>query len=82
MTTKECRSRDLRTIECIQSVFRAHSRLCQYASSMQMSFENAVIVVRGQLPSGDLKEDLLPAIRQAGFLGRVCDCVVVETQAA
>ncbi len=82
MTTKESQSRDSRTIQCIQSVLRAHSRLRQYTSSVQMTFENATIVLRGQLPSGDLKAELLPAIRQAGFLGRVCDCVEVEAQAA
>lgn len=82
MTTKECRSRDSRTVECIQSMFRVHRRLRQYASALQISIEDAALVLRGKLPSGDLKAELLPAIRQAGFLGRVCDCVEVEAQAA
>lgn len=81
MTSKESQSRDSRTIQCIQSVFHAHSRLCGYVSSLQLSFDNAAIVLKGQLPSSDLKDDLIPAIRQAGFLGRVCDCVEVEAQA-
>jgi hypothetical protein len=62
-------------------MFHAHKRLCQYASSLQISIENAGIVLRGQLPSGDLKADLIPAIRQAGFLGRINDEVVVEAHA-
>ena len=82
MTTKERRSRDSRTIQCIQTMFRGHKRLCRYASSLQISLENAGVVLRGQLPSSDLKADLVPAIRQAGFLGRICDEVVVEANAA
>jgi len=31
--------------------------------------------------SRDLKEELIPTIRKAGFLGRVSDLVVVESQA-
>ena len=82
MTTKERRSRDSRTIQCIQSIFRAHKRLCRYASSLQISLENAGVVLRGQLPSSDLKADLIPAIRQAGFLGRINDEVVVDGNVA
>jgi hypothetical protein len=82
MTTKESRSRDSRTVQCIESMFRVHQRLRQYASTLQISIEDAAIVLRGKLPSGDLKADLLPAIRQAGFLGQVCDRVEVEAQAA
>ncbi len=82
MTTKESQSRDSRTIECIQSMFRVDCRLCKYVSMLQVSIEGAVIVLRGQLPSGDLKAELLPAIRRAGFLGQVIDCVEVESQAA
>ncbi len=82
MTTNESRSRDCRTIQCIQTMFCVHQQLRQYASAVQVSIEDAVLVLRGQLPSGELKQELIPAIRQAGFLGRVCDLVVVDTNAA
>ncbi len=82
MTTKECQSRDSRTIECVLTMFRAHKRLGQYVSSLQITIDHAGIVLRGHLPSGDLKADLVPTIRQAGFLGRIIDEVVVEAQAA
>jgi len=82
MTTKECRSRDSRTIEGVVSILLVHQRLCQYASMLQVSMEDAMIVLRGELPSGDLKEELIPMIRRSGFLGRVSDLVVVKSQAA
>lgn len=82
MTTKECRSRDLRTIERVMLMLRVHQRLCRYSSTLQVSMEDAMIVLRGELPSGDLKKDLLPTIRKSGFLGRVTNLVVVNSQTA
>lgn len=82
MTANESQSRDLRTIECIQTMFQVNRCLCDYVSMVQVTIEGAVIVLRGRLPSGDLKAELLPAIRRAGFLGQVLDCVEVESQAA
>ena len=78
MTTQECQSRDSRTIDCIESMFRVHLALCDYAAGLKVSIEDAAIVIRGKLPSTALKEQLIPAVRQAGVLGRVCDNVVVE----
>lgn len=77
MTTQEYDSRNRRTIEKIRTVFQANRELCQYASLLEVSIENATIVVRGHLPSGDLKAELVPAIRQAGVLCQVNNCVLV-----
>ncbi len=77
MTTKECVSRDRRIIERIQSVFRVHGKLCHYAAALQVTIENATIIVSGELPSTALKAELVPAVRQAGVLSQVCDCVQV-----
>ena len=79
MTTKESQSRDRRTVQCIESMFRVHQLLCKYAAELKVTVEGAVIVSRGKLPSADLKNELVPAVRRAGILGRVCDDVAVET---
>ena len=54
-------------------------RLREYATEVQISIENAVIVLRGNLPSPDLKHALVPAVRQAGVLGQVNNCVSVPS---
>lgn len=77
MTTKECDSRDKRTIRNIESVLGVHDHLRQYATALQVTIENATIVLRGELPSGALKAELIPAVRQAGVLCQVCNCVRV-----
>ena len=69
--------RDSRVIEQIRSMFRVHDQLQEYATELQVSVENAVIVLRGDLPSSDLKQALVPAVRQAGVLGQVSNCVQV-----
>ncbi|NND96490.1 MAG: hypothetical protein HKN47_04070 [Pirellulaceae bacterium] len=76
MMQKRC-SRDLRVIERIQTVLKVHEQLRQYATAVQVSIENTVIVLRGELPSRDLKQALVPAVRQAGVLGQVSNCVQV-----
>ncbi len=78
MTTQECSARDSRTIANIESVIRVHHQLRQYAAALQVTIENAVIVVRGELPSNQLKSRLIPAVRQAGVLARVEDFVEVS----
>jgi hypothetical protein len=77
MTTQECDTRDKRMIDNIQSVLSVHERLRQYAAALQVSIENATIVLRGELPTIDLKAELIPAVRRAGVLSQVCDCVKV-----
>jgi hypothetical protein len=64
-------------IDRIESVFRVHEQLCAHAASLQVTIENARIVVRGELPSVDLKAELIPAVRRAGVLRQVWDCVDV-----
>ena len=76
LTTQKPSQRDTRTIDRIQSILGV--RLGQSAAAVQVSIENTVIVLRGELPSSDLKRQLVPAIRQAGVLGQVSDLVHVS----
>lgn len=78
MTTQECNSRDMRMIHNIQAVLGVHDQLRRYAATLQVSIENATIVLRGELPSIALKSALVPAVRQAGVLSQVCNCVEVS----
>ena len=77
MTTQEIQRRDHRIIASIESVFRVHRQLCHYAETIQVSVENAVVILSGELPSADLKQELIPAVRRAGVLSQVCDNVEV-----
>ena len=70
-------SHELRILERIRSIFYVHEQLQQYAAVVQVSIENTVIVLRGELPSADLKQALIPAVRQAGVLGKVQNAVHV-----
>ena len=78
MTTQELNDRDGRLIANIESVLRVHRQLCEYAAALQVSVENATIVLRGELPNSDLKAELVPAVRQAGVLYRIDDYVRVS----
>ena len=77
MTAKECDTRDARVIDSIQSVLRVHKQLCRYTTALQVSIENATIVLRGELPTFALRAELIPAVRQAGVLSQVSNCVQV-----
>ena len=79
MTTQECNSRDRRMVDKIRLVMQVNPLLQQYATALQVSIENASVVLRGELPSPDLKAQLVPAVRQAGVLYRVTDCVRIAT---
>ena len=79
MTTQECNSRDRRMVDNIRFVFQVNPLLQQYATTLQVSIENSVVVLRGELPSPDLKEQLVPSVRQAGVLYRVTDCVRIAS---
>ena len=70
-------SRESRILERIQLIFNVHEQLQQYATAVQVSIENTVIVLRGELPSADLKQALVPAVRQAGVLGKIQNAVQV-----
>jgi hypothetical protein len=79
MTTQECDSRDRRIVENIRTVLQANPVLGQYTGLLEVSIEHTAIVVRGNLPTDGLKAQLIPAIRQAGVLSRVNNCVLVAT---
>lgn len=83
MTTQEHESNISRMINSIHAMFRVHEQLQHYATALQVSVENTTIVLRGQVPSIDLKAELVPAVRRAGVLSQVCNCVdVAESSAA
>ncbi len=75
LTKQKPSQRESWTIDRIRSMFAV--RLGKYAAAIQISIENTVIVLRGELPSAAMKQELVPAIRQAGVLGQVSDCVQV-----
>ena len=79
MTTQESNSRDRRMVDNIRFVFHVNPLLQQYATALQISIENSAVVLRGELPSPDLKAQLVPSIRQAGVLYRVTDCVRIAS---
>ncbi|OYP37991.1 hypothetical protein CGZ80_03730 [Rhodopirellula sp. MGV] len=54
-----------------------HRELAPYRTGLDITLEGSRIVVRGQLPTAALRQALVPAIRQAGVLGQVCNCVEV-----
>ncbi len=58
-------------------MFQTHHELRKHTESLQISVENTAVVLRGELPSRWLKEQLIPVIRQAGVLCQVCDRVRV-----
>lgn len=79
MTTQECDSRDRRIVEKIRTVLQANPTLGQHASLIEVSIEHSAIVVRGNLPTDGMKAELVPAIRRAGVLSQVNNCVLVVT---
>lgn len=79
MTTQESNSRDRRIVENIHSVIRVDPRLRQYATAVQISVENASVVLRGELPNSELKEQLIPLVRQAGVLYQITDQVRIAS---
>ncbi len=64
-------------IRRIDSVLCAHHDLCSHRANLEISMEGTRIVLRGHLPTVALKQALVPAIRQAGVLGQVCNCVEI-----
>jgi hypothetical protein len=66
-------------IERIRSVFLGNQQINHHADSLQVSVEKTLIVLTGHLPTSDLKQQLVPAIRQAGILWQVCNLVQVPT---
>ena len=66
-----------RTLERIQSMLSLHRQLGRYLASLEISIENRSIVLRGELPSDELRGELVPTIRQAGILCHVSNQVQV-----
>jgi hypothetical protein len=79
MTTQEIDSRDRRLVENIRFVLQVSPLLQAHADSLEISIENASVVLRGQLPRAELKAFLIPAVRQAGVLNRVDDYVRIAS---
>ena len=76
-TTQNTDSRGVHMIRRIDTVLCAHHDLCNHRADLEISMEGSRIVLRGHLPSVALKQALLPAIRQAGVLSQVCNCVEI-----
>lgn len=79
MTTEERDCRNARMIRNIQTVLRVHHGLRPYASRIVVSIENGAIILQGQLPTSELRSQLIPAIRQAGVLCQVSNLVCVDS---
>ena len=79
MTAQECASRDRRQVDNIFFVLHANPLLQPYTPLLQVSIENASVVLRGELPDPALKAQLIPAIRQAGVLDQINDYVRIAT---
>jgi osmotically-inducible protein OsmY len=69
--------RDLKIINRIVMMVRAHRRLGSYESAIQISIENAVVLLHGELPTQELKNQLNSTIRQAGVLLRIDNAIEV-----
>ena len=82
MTIQECASRDRRQVDNILFVLQANPLLQQCAPDLQVSIENSTVVLRGEVPSPEVKAQLIPAIRQAGVLDQISDYVRVASQGA
>ena len=78
MTTQECNARDQRMIDNILAVLRVHEQLGRHANALHVAIDDGTIVLRGELPTPSLKSELIPAVRRAGVLGQVQDCVRVD----
>lgn len=76
-TTQNLDSRCLQMIRRIDTVLCAHHELSHHRTDLEISMEGSRIVLRGQLPTVALKQALLPAIRRAGVLSQVCNCVEI-----
>ena len=67
-----------RTLRQIRSMLKNHRRLGTYATRLQISIENATIILRGELPNDELRRELVPTIRSAGVLWQVQNQVDVS----
>lgn len=75
--TETIQQQNQHTIDRIDTVLQANPELLDHLGNLEISMEGSRIVLRGHLPSVALKQALVPAIRQAGVLGQVCNCVEI-----
>lgn len=80
MTADERNADEKHTIRLIQAVLDAHGQLRDFSSNLQVSIENVSIVLRGTLPSHALHAQLVPIVRSAGVLRKVCNRVQVANR--
>jgi hypothetical protein len=78
MTTQETELLESQWLRNILFVLAAQEPMRRCTSGLQITIEDAAVVIRGHVPSADLKSQLIPAVRRAGVLGRVFDCVQVQ----
>ena len=64
MTGRERASRNERTIRNIRIVFQGHQTLSPHLETVEVSLDEAGVVLRGHLPNAGLKQELVPAVRQ------------------
>lgn len=74
--------REARAIDRIRAVLSVHDSLSNHANGLEFAIENSVVIVRGTLPTEVLRDQVIPAIRRAGVLARVNDCIQVSETAA
>ena len=68
-------------IERIRSIFVGNQQINHFVEDIVVSVDKNSIVINGNLPSAELKQQLVPAIRQAGILWQVCNQVQVPVLA-
>ncbi|MFG0262489.1 MAG: hypothetical protein ACF788_08880 [Novipirellula sp. JB048] len=71
------KARSHETLERIDSMLRLHRQLGRYLDTLDISIENGSIVLRGELPSEQLRSELVPMIRRAGILCQISNEVQV-----
>ena len=71
MTTQRYECRDQRLVKRIRSSLDRHKDLGPYAATLFVTIENAAIILRGHLPSDQLRSALEPTVRQAGVLDKI-----------
>lgn len=73
----ESEKRDARMIDRVRMMINVHEHLRSYTAAVQVSVENAAVVLRGKLPTQELRQQLIPTIRQGGVLLRIDNCVQI-----
>lgn len=58
-------------IRNVHAMLAVHSQLRAFVEAIQVTIEHRAVVLRGRLPSKQLKDQLIPAVRQSGVLWKV-----------